>query len=100
MVGMIIYHRLGLEEKFPSLRLARQSMKAGGLSGAIFNASKEVALDAFIEEKIGFLKMADIVETVLEKIPSNYSNEIDIQTIYDIDVTAREEAQRLVNQLA
>lgn len=88
------------EEKFPSLRLARQSMKAGGLSGAIFNASKEVALDAFIDGKIGFLKMADIVEDVLAKIPARNGSDIDIQTIYNIDVTAREEAQLAVNKLA
>ena len=75
-------------------------MHAGGLRGAIFNASKEVALDAFINERIGFLKMADIVEAVLDKIPARNGSDIDIQTIYNIDVTAREEAQDVVNKLA
>lgn len=55
-------------ERYPALRLARAVMKTGGLAGAVFNAAKEVALDGFIEGRIGFLDMAKVVETVLERI--------------------------------
>ncbi|MFO1174001.1 MAG: 1-deoxy-D-xylulose-5-phosphate reductoisomerase [Paracoccaceae bacterium] len=55
-------------ERYPALRLARAVMKTGGLAGAVFNAAKEVALDGFIEGRIGFLDMAGVVETVLERI--------------------------------
>lgn len=55
-------------ERFPALRLARQVMAAGGLSGAVFNAAKEAALDAFLAGVIGFLDMAVLVEHVLEKL--------------------------------
>lgn len=55
-------------ERYPALRLARAVMKTGGLAGAVFNAAKEVALDGFIEGRIGFLDMARVVETVLERI--------------------------------
>ncbi|WP_109311552.1 1-deoxy-D-xylulose-5-phosphate reductoisomerase [Ruegeria sp. AU67] len=55
------------EARYPALRLARVVMERGGLSGAVFNAAKERALDRFIAREIGFLQMADIVETVLDR---------------------------------
>ena len=54
-------------ERYPALRLAAAVMERGGLSGAVFNAAKERALDRFIAQDIGFLQMADVVEAVLEK---------------------------------
>lgn len=53
--------------RFPALRLAREVLRMGGLSGAVFNAAKEAALDAFLVRAIGFLDMAVLVEHVLEK---------------------------------
>lgn len=55
------------ETRYPALRLARAVMERGGLSGAVFNAAKERALDRFIAREIGFLQMADIVEAVLDR---------------------------------
>jgi 1-deoxy-D-xylulose-5-phosphate reductoisomerase len=54
--------------RYPALGLARRVMETGGLSGAIFNAAKEAALDAFIAGRIGFLDMARIVEAVLDRM--------------------------------
>ena len=53
--------------RYPALRLARAVMARGGLAGAVFNAAKERALDAFIARRIGFLDMARVVEAVLER---------------------------------
>ncbi|EEE37345.1 1-deoxy-D-xylulose 5-phosphate reductoisomerase [Rhodobacteraceae bacterium KLH11] len=55
------------EDRYPALRLAREVMQRGGLSGAIFNAAKERALDHFIERRIRFPDMADAVAAVLER---------------------------------
>lgn len=55
------------EARYPALRLAREVMARGGLAGAVFNAAKEVALDAFIARKIGFMDMAGVVEATLER---------------------------------
>ena len=57
--------------RFPALRLARQVLEAGGLSGAAFNAAKEAALDLFLQGRAGFLEMADLVEQVLEILGSH-----------------------------
>ncbi len=56
------------EERFPALRLAREVMAARGLSGAAFNAAKEIALDHFIAGNIGFLDMAAVVEDALASV--------------------------------
>ncbi|MCB2151592.1 MAG: 1-deoxy-D-xylulose-5-phosphate reductoisomerase, partial [Rhodobacteraceae bacterium] len=57
--------------RYPALRLAREVMEAGGLCGAAFNAAKEAALDAFIAGRIGFTVMAEVVETVLERLSAS-----------------------------
>ncbi|MGR3501305.1 1-deoxy-D-xylulose-5-phosphate reductoisomerase [Pseudaestuariivita sp.] len=56
------------ETRYPALRLAREVMQTGGLSGAVFNAAKETALDAFLSRQIGFLQMAEVVEATLLEI--------------------------------
>ena len=53
------------EARWPALRLAREVMGAGGHAGAVFNAAKEAALDAFIAGRIGFQAMAQVVERTL-----------------------------------
>ncbi|WP_163849729.1 1-deoxy-D-xylulose-5-phosphate reductoisomerase [Pseudooceanicola aestuarii] len=52
--------------RFPALRIARAVMARGGLAGAVMNAAKETALDAFLARRIGFTAMADTVSRVLD----------------------------------
>lgn len=54
--------------RYPALRLAQEVMQAGGVTGAVFNAAKEVALDHFIAGQIGFLQMSHLVESVLGRL--------------------------------
>lgn len=54
--------------RYPALRLAREVMETGGHAGAVFNAAKEIALDAFIAGRIGFLDMAACVEETLAQM--------------------------------
>jgi 1-deoxy-D-xylulose-5-phosphate reductoisomerase len=56
------------EARFPALRLARTALMRGGLQAAIMNAAEETAFNAFVEEKIGFLGMADIVEATMDRL--------------------------------
>lgn len=79
-------------ERFPALRLAREVMEADGLSGAVFNAAKEAALDAFLIGAIGFLDMAILVEHVLEKLAPEATAAgpgYDLGAVTDLDATAR-----------
>ncbi|MEQ3626345.1 MAG: 1-deoxy-D-xylulose-5-phosphate reductoisomerase [Celeribacter sp.] len=56
------------ETRFPALRLAREVMAAGGLSGAVFNAAKEQALDGFLARELRFTDMSGVVEDVLAQM--------------------------------
>ena len=78
--------------RYPALRLARDVMQRGGLAGAVFNAAKERALDAFIAGRIGFMDMASIVEAVLTRMSSDSSlidAEITLDTVAHVDHLAR-----------
>ena len=54
--------------RFPALKLAYDVLELGGVAGAVYNASKEVALDAFLARQIGFLNMAEVVERTLQRL--------------------------------
>ena len=88
--------------RYPALDLARQVMVAGGLSGAIFNAAKERALDGFIAGRIGFLDMAGVVATVLDKMSSSdglQNAQMTLDTIMETDRLARIRADEAMNEL-
>ncbi len=86
------------ETRYPALRLAREVMEAGGLSGAVFNASKERALDAFIDGEIGFLDMAAVVEEVLSELTGggHINVEFSLDNVVAVDHLARETAARVI----
>jgi 1-deoxy-D-xylulose-5-phosphate reductoisomerase len=52
-------------ERFPTLRLAKEALAAGGCGGTVLNAANEVAVEAFLENRLGFLGIAGLVETTL-----------------------------------
>jgi 1-deoxy-D-xylulose-5-phosphate reductoisomerase len=54
--------------RYPALRLAREVMEVRGLAGAAFNAAKEIALDWFLENRLGFMQMAEVVEDTLARV--------------------------------
>lgn len=87
--------------RYPALRLAREVMSMGGLSGAAFNAAKERALDHFIGGRIGFCDMSGIVEEVLERLSSDHGlvdAEISLDSVIETDGLARHCADRLVEE--
>lgn len=89
-------------DRYPALPLAWRVMEEGGLSGAIFNAAKERALDLFIDRQIGFLDMARVVERTMDAISprQGLQNDIpDLDTIRDADKEARRVASQMIEQL-
>ena len=55
--------------KFRNLAFAYQAMEQGGNMPCVLNAANEVVVKAFLEGKIGFLQMSDIMESVMAKMP-------------------------------
>ena len=82
------------EARHPALRLAREVMEAGGLAGCAFCAAKERALDGFIAGEIGFLDMARVVETTLERLP--HVPDMTLDNIRATDAEARRIASEII----
>lgn len=74
-------------ERFPCLALAYQALRAGGTAPAILNAANEVAVDAFLNEKISFLDIPRLIKAVLEKQVSVAVNTLD--DVLQADIEAR-----------
>jgi 1-deoxy-D-xylulose-5-phosphate reductoisomerase len=53
--------------RFPCLRLARAAAEAGGTAPAVLNAANEVAVDAFLERRLGFMDIPSVIEEVLAR---------------------------------
>lgn len=76
------------EQRYPCLRLAREAIAAGGTSMAILNAANEIAVEAFLDRRIGFTRIAELIEDCLEKIPSHVTDSLN--QIIDDDRQARQ----------
>ena len=87
------------EARYPALKLARAVMDQGGLSGAVFNAAKEAALDAFIDQRIGFLDMATVVSEVFEMLSGEGLGNalIALDSVREADHLARIRAEEVVS---
>jgi 1-deoxy-D-xylulose-5-phosphate reductoisomerase len=86
--------------KYPALGLAWDVMELGGLAGAAFNAAKEIALDGFIDRKIGFLQMAEVVkEAMYALIKDNMMGDdpLSLECILATDFAARRVAQDIID---
>ena len=55
------------DEAFPAVELARRAGRLGGTAPAVFNAANEECVDAFHDGRIGFLRILEVVEAVLEE---------------------------------
>ncbi|WP_341706555.1 1-deoxy-D-xylulose-5-phosphate reductoisomerase [Halopseudomonas sp.] len=81
-------------ERFPCLRLAREAAEAGGTSCALLNAANEVAVDAFLAGRVGFVDIPVIIENTLSRLPSESVR--DLEHILHADQSAREHALKWV----
>jgi 1-deoxy-D-xylulose-5-phosphate reductoisomerase len=84
-------------ERFPCLALAYRALREGGSSSATLNAANEVAVQAFLDGKIGFTSIPRIVSAVMDQLPST-----EICSLSDVlaaDQAARQAAQGLLVEL-
>jgi 1-deoxy-D-xylulose-5-phosphate reductoisomerase len=83
--------------RFPCLRLAREAMKKGGALPCALNAADEVAVAAFLERRLPFLGIAEVIERVLGRTPRMRFEKMDDVLTADREARrmAREEVERL-----
>lgn len=84
-------------ERFPALALARQALQMGGAAPTVLNAANEVAVQGFLQGRIGFLQIAQIVEEALNRTPSNRLNTL--EDVAEADLWARRHAQEQASRL-
>jgi 1-deoxy-D-xylulose-5-phosphate reductoisomerase len=81
------------ERRFPALRVAREALISGGGCPTVLNAANEIAVNAFLEGRIGFLQIVETVEGTLDRLPGGKLESLD--DVYNFDTTAREVAAEL-----
>jgi 1-deoxy-D-xylulose-5-phosphate reductoisomerase len=86
------------EEAFPCLRLAREAAAAGGTAPCVLNAANEVAVHAFLAERLPFLGIAAVIEQALERVPARRVHAF--ETLYEADREARAAAAELIGARA
>lgn len=72
------------EGRFPALRLAREALTRGGTAPLILNSSNEVAVEAYLQGKIGFLGIVEVVEETLDQMLGSASGESTCESAEDI----------------
>ena len=88
-------------ERFPALSLARAVLETGGSAGTVFNAANEVAVEAYLAGKIGFLGIAALVEaTLASNAGLTTSRRETVDDVLTIDAEARTCARSLLARFA
>jgi 1-deoxy-D-xylulose-5-phosphate reductoisomerase len=84
-------------KRFRNLSLAFAALSRGGNMPCILNAANEMAVNAFLDQKIGFTQMPDVVEYTMNK--SFYYQSPDLDLLESTDTSARETALGYINKL-
>jgi 1-deoxy-D-xylulose-5-phosphate reductoisomerase len=80
-------------EKYECLKIAFDVMEAGGTSPCIMNAANEIAVDKFLNKKIKFSQIPELIHKALSKMGNHKSPDLDV--IYECD----KETRNFVTQL-
>ena len=100
-IGQLTFREPDLR-RYPALGLAKQVMAQSGLSGAVFTAAKESAMDAFISEKIGFQDMFSVVDRVMNRISAEIRLnpvQISLDNVAEADQLSREATQAEISAI-
>jgi 1-deoxy-D-xylulose-5-phosphate reductoisomerase len=81
-------------KKFPCLAIAFDALRAGDSAPTVMNAANEIAVQAFLDKKIGFLAISELIARVMNKVPNRRVN--DLAGIMEQDALAREAAHACI----
>ncbi|HTC71353.1 MAG TPA: 1-deoxy-D-xylulose-5-phosphate reductoisomerase [Solirubrobacteraceae bacterium] len=94
-VGELTFEAVDLDA-FPCLRLAGDAAREGGTAPCVLNAANEIAVHAFLEERLRFLEIPDVIEQALDELGSEPVRSF--ESLYEADRRAREVAVEAVAQ--
>ncbi len=81
-------------ERFPGLPLARAAARAGGSAPALLNAANEVAVQAFLDQRLNFTRITAVIEQVMQRVPSGPVT--DLEDVLEADAAARRAAETYI----
>jgi 1-deoxy-D-xylulose-5-phosphate reductoisomerase len=84
--------------RFPCIKLAYQALEQGGTAATVLNAANEIAVEAFLDGRVAFTAIAEIVERVLDSTPMDEMNTLD--DVYQADSLARVNAKQALRAVA
>jgi len=96
-VAQLNFERPDLQ-RFPCLDLAYRALKAGGNAPAVLNAANEVAVSAFLDRRLPYLGIAQVISAALDAVPHQEASELD--GVLDADRAGRRAAQDALQRLS
>jgi len=84
-------------ERFPCLGLAYQALRAGGSAPTILNAANEIAVEAFLDERLSYMQIPQLIEDTLQAIEVHPVDALDV--VLHTDKQAREHARQYIDRL-
>lgn len=84
-------------QRFPCLNLARQAAETGATAPALLNAANEVAVEAFLDRRVRFDQIAEVIAEVLERLPIYEPDALAV--VQNADSEARSLARQLIDAL-
>jgi len=84
------------EQRFPSLRIAREVLEEGGSASTVMNAANEIAVDAFLSNQLAFTDIVSVIDSTLDRMNNCTVDSVD--SILAADNWARQEARQAVER--
>jgi 1-deoxy-D-xylulose-5-phosphate reductoisomerase len=94
-IGALTFEPLD-RERFPCVDLALGAGRRGGVVPAVLNAANEVAVQAFLDEQIRYLEIAEVIAATIDACADLGSDALDLDQLERADARARDQATRLV----
>ena len=95
-VASLTFERPDLE-RFPCLGLAYRALRDGESAPALLNAANEVAVQAFLEQRLGFIQIARVIERVMDSVPATKLTSLD--DVFEADRAGRLAAEQVIRRL-
>jgi 1-deoxy-D-xylulose-5-phosphate reductoisomerase len=97
-LGSLVFHPPA-HDRFPALNLAIDSMRSGGLAPTVLNAANEIAVQAFLGRRIGFLDIPRVVAEALDLDVGSNGIANDLESVLGIDARARVMAEQICQRV-
>jgi 1-deoxy-D-xylulose-5-phosphate reductoisomerase len=94
LVGLDLTFEAPDRSAFPAIEIAYEAGRAGGSAPAVMNAADEVAVDAFLQRRLGFLGISEVVARTLDEVDWRELSSVD--DVIDVDAEARSVAAGLI----